>query len=381
MPGFKSDKKRLLFAGAGHSHLYSLARLEKFTNMGAAVTVISPSPFWYSGMGPGLLSGQYEPKDARVDVKSMVEKQGGRFIDAQVIKIEADKHYVITSDGSKLPYDLLSLNIGSEVASVPVNTGQENIFAVKPVSNFLEMRKYIQNCKSGQNIRISIAGGGPAGCEAAAAARALCINLGYNPLIRLFTGRSSLLAGLPSRSGKYMAEWCRNNGIIVEQTGRLSEIDGNTLIFENDSRSEADMAVLATGVHPPDILKQSELATDDEGALLVNDHLQSISNPEVFGGGDCIRIQARPLARVGVYAVRQGPFLFANLFSLFSGGRMRAFSPRKKFIQILNLSDKTGLLVRGNFVMPGRIAYFIKQWLDRLFIRQFQSAASRIKAK
>ncbi|MBN2123522.1 MAG: FAD-dependent oxidoreductase [Deltaproteobacteria bacterium] len=381
MSGSKSGTKRLLLVGAGHAHLYSLAHLDRFTRRGISVTVISPAPFWYSGMGPGLLSGQYEPEEASVDIRAMVEGRGGRFLEARVTKIHAERHYVITSDGEKVPYDVLSLNIGSEVTAPPENTMRHRVFTVKPVHRFLEMRKHILTFEPSRTLRISLVGGGPAGCEAAAAARSLCFRLGYSPSIRLFTGGSGLLSGLPSLAGKRMADWCRKNEILVDRGRRLSGFEGDTLVFEDHSREESDITILATGVHPPDLVKNSELAADGEGALRVDPHLQSLSHPGVFGGGDCIHLQNHPLARVGVYAVRQGPVLFANLFVSLFGGRMRTFSPQKRFVLILNLSDGTGLLVRGRFVVSGRIAFLLKRWLDRRFVRRFQSVVVRTNAK
>ncbi len=377
MPDSESIIKRLVFVGAGHAHLYSLAHLDRFTRRGISVTVISPAPFWYSGMGPGLLSEQYEIEDATVDIQAMVESRGGRFIEDRVTSIHADKHYVMTSGGEQLPYEALSLNIGSEVATAHANTGCNRLFTVKPVSRFLEMRKHILNFGAAHTVRILIVGGGPAGCETAANTRALCFRHDYKASIRLLTEGERLLPGLTTAAGEQMEAWCRKNDIAVQTGRRVSGFSDNALVFEDNSREEADIMVLATGVQPPDLLKYSDLATNGEGALLVDNHLQSRSHPDVFGGGDCICFQPRPLMRVGVYAVRQGPVLFKNLLVSLLGGRTRIFKPQKQFVLILNLGDETGLLVRGKFVASGRIAFRIKQWLDKRYLSQFKHTGAK----
>jgi len=373
-PGSKD--KRLVFVGAGHAHLYSLAHMDVFSRNGISVTVISPALFWYSGMGPGLLSGQYEPEEARLDIREMVEARGGRFIEDRVTSINTEKHYVTTSGGEQLPYETLSLNTGSEVAAAGSDTVDNRVFAVKPVSRFLEMRKRILDFESGRAIRILIVGGGPSGCESVANARALCLRCGCKASLQLVTGSDRLLPGMPKAAGDRMADWCRKNEIVVRTGGRFSGFDGSTLLFEDGSREEADITVLSTGVHPPGVLKNSNMAVDGEGALLVDHHLQSISHPGVFGGGDCICFQPRPLQRVGVYAVRQGPVLFENLMAALLGGRMRTFSPQKRFVLILNLGDGTGLLVRGKFVASGRLVFYMKRWLDRRFIGRFKQTGA-----
>ena len=58
------------------------------------------------------------------------------------------------------------------------------------------------------------------------------------------------------------------------------------------------------GVRPNPIFKNSGLATGPDGGLRVNEYLQSIDHPEMFGGGDCIYFEKQPLDKVGVYAVR-----------------------------------------------------------------------------
>jgi hypothetical protein len=52
--------KHLVIVGAGHAHLTVLKNLKKFKEAGHRVTVVSSSPMhYYSGMGPGMLSGIY----------------------------------------------------------------------------------------------------------------------------------------------------------------------------------------------------------------------------------------------------------------------------------------------------------------------------------
>ncbi len=369
--------KRLVFAGAGHAHLYSLARLERFVRAGVSVTVVSPRAFWYSGMGPGLLSGQYEAEDASVDVGAMTESAGGRFLEDRVASIDADRRVVSTEGGERVAYDALSLNVGSEVAVPPGGEGSGRVIPVKPVSLLLDLRHRILRCEPRRSLRILVAGGGAAGCEAAANALALCRRRGRKASVRLVTGEDRLLPGMPESAGRRMADWCRGNGIAVETGRRVSGFDGEDALFGDGRREAADFVLLATGVHPPPLMRRSALATDEEGALRVDDRLQSVSHPGVFGGGDCIRFESMPLSRAGVYAVRQAPVLFDNLLASLLGGVLRVFRPQEKYLLILNLGDGTGLITRGKFVASGRAAFRLKDLLDRRFLRTVRGARPR----
>jgi NADH dehydrogenase FAD-containing subunit len=104
----------------------------------------------------------------------------------------------------------------------------------------------------------------------------------------------------------------------------------------------------------------------------LNRYLQSVAYPEIFGGGDCISFQDRPLDKVGVYAVRQNPILFHNLMAALEGGRFNDFEPDEVYLLIFNSGDGKAIFHRKNWVFDGRAAFLLKDYIDRRFIRKFQ---------
>jgi NADH dehydrogenase FAD-containing subunit len=148
--------------------------------------------------------------------------------------------------------------------------------------------------------------------------------------------------------------------------------DGATALLEDGTRVPCDLALLATGVQPPPVLRRFGLPVADDGSLRVNRYLQSVGAPEVFGGGDCVTLTDHPLARVGVYAVRQGPILYRNLAAVLTGGTLVPFIPQRHFLQILNLGDGTALLTRNGFVWRSRLALWLKSYIDRKFVAEYR---------
>ena len=47
---------------------------------------------------------------------------------------------------------------------------------------------------------------------------------------------------------------------------------------------------------------------------------------------------------------------------------------------IINLGDGTGLATRGSLWWHGRPAYWLKDWIDRRFLRGYQRRAIRVRS-
>jgi NADH dehydrogenase FAD-containing subunit len=97
-----------------------------------------------------------------------------------------------------------------------------------------------------------------------------------------------------------------------------------------------------------------------------------VAYPDIFGGGDCISLEERSLAKVGVYAVRQNPILFHNLLAALEGGKMAVFKPQKDFLLIFNMGNGQGIFWKKNWVWENRFAFLLKDYIDRRFMRTFQ---------
>jgi NADH dehydrogenase FAD-containing subunit len=114
------------------------------------------------------------------------------------------------------------------------------------------------------------------------------------------------------------------------------------------------------------------LITGDDGGMLVDSFLRSTANPEIFGGGDCISLAGNPLAKAGVYAVRQNPVLVHNLMAALEGGDLEPFPPGGAYMLIMNMGDGTGIFWKKGLVWNGSLAFRLKDYIDRRFMAKFQ---------
>jgi NADH dehydrogenase FAD-containing subunit len=366
--------KRLVFVGGGHAHLTSLKDLSAFTKRGHEVVLISPSPYhYYSGMGPGMLSGIYRPWEVRFHIKKLVEHQGATFIKDKAIKIDPGRRLLFLSSGEKMNYDIVSFNTGSEVPFESlIPTPGENVVTVKPVVNLLKAQHIIlEAIRNNKALNFVVVGGGPAGVEISANLWRL-VNENHGKGEITLIGGKRLLGDAPGKVRRLALESLTRRGLKIVEGTYVKAIE-NGVVSLSDGRGVAfDMTFVAIGIRPSSLFLDSGLPTAADGGLLVNAHLQSIAYPNIFGGGDCISLEGYSLAKVGVYAVRENPILYHNLLSALEGGKMMTFEPQKHFLLIFNMGDGQGIFWKKNWAWGGRFAFLLKDYIDRAFMRKFQ---------
>jgi NADH dehydrogenase FAD-containing subunit len=135
--------------------------------------------------------------------------------------------------------------------------------------------------------------------------------------------------------------------------------------------------VWATGARAHELFATSGAAVDAQGYLAVEDTLRSPSHPELFAAGDCAGFTSgQHVPKAGVYAVRQGPVLSANLRAALTGkGPLRPYVAQSGFLSLLNAGDGTAVAAWKGLALHGRAMWRLKDAIDRRFMARFQRLA------
>ncbi len=366
-------KKRLVLVGGGHVHLLSLKNLEQFIQAGAEVTLIGPGRFhYYSGMGPGMISRIYRPEQVRFDVQNMVESRGGTFVKDKVVSFDPADRTLFLQGGGKIPYDLASFNIGSHIPTDRIPGAEGEGIPVKPIENLESAREAILAKSQDGAAKVLIIGAGPAGVELAGNIWRLGQSENARAEITLASSRDRILPAFPEKVSLLARQSLSQRGVRILSDFRVSSMAGGLAHSQSGQQVSYDVAILTVGIVPQPIFADWGVETSEDGALLVNEYLQSTSHPDIFGAGDCIAVKGKRLDRVGVYAVREAPILFRNLLAALKGEPLRAFKPQRRYLLIFNLGDGSGLFFRGSWIWKGRLAFAFKNYLDTSFMAKFQ---------
>jgi NADH dehydrogenase FAD-containing subunit len=80
-----------------------------------------------------------------------------------------------------------------------------------------------------------------------------------------------------------------------------------------------------------------------------------------------------PLDKVGVYAVRQNPIIYHNLMAALEGTEPQTVDPDCDYLLIFTLGNGTGIIQKRWILFGGRLAFTVKDYIDRKFMRKFQA--------
>ncbi len=364
--------KHLVLVGGGHAHLTALAHLECYLARGHRATLISPCRYhYYSGMGPGMLSGLYEPRQVRFNIQRMVRERGGQFIEAGVTAVDPVAQKLYLDNDAQVPYDIASFNIGSVVPTAELAAADEYVFSVKPILNLCKARNLILSQNAKGITRVLVAGGGPAGIEIAANVWKLLHDNRATPAITLVAG-NQILQGVPGRVRRLAVASLAVRRIAILEGVRVRSFENRSATLTDGRSIPFDFAFVAVGVRPPALFRESRIPVGEDGGMSVNGWLQSTAHPQLFGGGDCISVEGHAVAKVGVHAVRQNPILLHNLGVALDGGEMKRFAPNPDYMLIMNMGNGKGIMWKKNIVLNGGLAFLLKDFIDRRFMKRFQ---------
>lgn len=372
--------KDLVLIGGGHAHVAVLKRFGMRPMPGLRLTLITrdiDTP--YSGMLPGYVAGHYGYDDCHIDLGPLARFAGARLYHAEVEGLDLENKLVHAGGRPPVAYDLLSINTGSRPNRVNIPGVDEFALAAKPIDIFLQRwEKLVQRVREHDGLfRIAVVGGGAGGVELALSTQLrlqkTLHEAGKDPAVlqyTLLTASDSIMQAHADSVRERFEHIFAQRGIDILTRSRVSEVSADHVRTEDGDTIAAAAVIWVTTASAPVWPRESGLAVDDSGFIRVGDTLQSVSHEDVFAVGDVAALpDSRP--KSGVFAVRQGPVLAANLRAAASGGRLRHYRPQKRFLGLISTGDKYAVASYGEWSHESAWLWTIKDWIDRRFMRKY----------
>jgi selenide,water dikinase len=373
-------KKRLLLLGGGHAHVQVVRAFAAAPPQDTEVTLLSEARRTpYSGMLPGLIAGHYTHDEAHIDLASLCEASGASFVERRASALHPAGATVETDTGEHHVYDVLSIDTGSNSPLGRVHGAAAHAVPVKPVPAFLSALETLdRSVASGGTDSVAVVGAGAAGFEVVLAlAHRLRSRLvdRPSPSLHLVTDAHSILPELPPRVRRLGLRALAAHGVEVHTGRRVEALTAQGLRLVDGACIRAAPVFFVTGAEPASMYRAAGIATDARGFVAVHPTLQSISHPDIFACGDVAAVIEHPRPKAGVFAVRQGAALTANLRRALERRSLAPFQPQRAYLVLLSTGEKHAIATRNGLTLHGRWVWRWKDWIDRRFVERFRPAA------
>jgi len=367
--------KRLLLVGGGHAHIEVLRDIAERPLPGVEVTLVTPSQrMIYTGMVPGVIAGHYAFSECTIDLAGLARRANADLLLTTASLLSPDANRLACADGTVLPYDVVSLDVGSHPAIGEASGVERHAILMRPLERALVgWNGVFARAAAGNVNAITVVGGGAAGIELALAMRHrfdVALKDPDVPHVRLVSDEAGV--GIAAGAARRLMARMRRAGVASHVGAAVTEVGEGFVRIEGGLEFATDAVFWATGAAAHGWLRDSGLATDKRGFMLVNSSMQSVRYANVFGVGDCATVEGHATAKAGVFAVRAAPLLAGNLRAALGGGELVRHLPKPRYLSLVSTGRKHAVGTWGPLAWQGRWAWHWKDRIDRRFVQRYR---------
>ena len=371
----------IVLVGGGHSHVGVLKRFGMFPVPGVRLSVICRDTHTpYSGMLPGYIAGHYSYDEVHIDLARLARFAGARFFRDEALGLDRAAGKVLCRNRPPVPYDYLSINIGSTPQMDNVPGAAEHAVPVKPINGFnarwLLLLERVRNHAGA--TRIAVVGAGAGGVELTLAMQYRLRNelraAGRNPdelSFHLLTNDAVILPTHNAAVRRAFERALAERGVTLHCNAEVNAVAAARLRTAGGESVDADEIIWVTRAGGAPWLRATGLALDADGCIQVADTLQTLTDPKVFAAGDIASMLRHPREKAGVFAVRQGAPLAENLRRAAAGKALKPYYPQKRWLALISTGDRYAVASRGALGFQGAWVWRWKDWIDRRFMLKF----------
>lgn len=369
----------IVLLGGGHAHAGVLRAFAMKPEPGVRLTLVSRDIHTpYSGMLPGLIAGHYSFDEAHIDLYKLSEFAGARFVHGAATGIDTASKRIRFADRPPLPFDILSVDIGSSPAASHIPGASEFATGVKPISTFLTRWNALVErvTREDKPLSIAVVGAGAAGIETLLAMQLRLTEIRKHAgqaaplLFHLVSGSPEILPAFPVQVRTMFEAILAQREIVVHRNAPVTRVDKSG-VQTHAGFVETDEIIWVTAAAPAPWLKETGLTLDAKGFIAVDETLRSISHKRIFAVGDIASMVNHPRPKAGVFAVRQTAPLTENLRRAARGESLLAYRPQREFLTLISTGGKHAVASRNGMALQGAWVWRWKDYIDRKFMAMF----------
>ncbi|NUT34366.1 MAG: FAD-dependent oxidoreductase [Hamadaea sp.] len=277
-------KHRIVVLGAGYAGAYTAGNLaRRLSPADTEITVVNAEPDFVQRLRlHQLAAGQQIEAPKLADVFAGT---GIRLRLARVTAVDPERRVVAVADahgGGELRYDTLVYALGSRVAEGGVPGVAEHAFHVTARPAALRLRERLDSLERRPGGgRVVVVGDGLTGIETATEFAESRPGLSVTLIARDVLG-----ARLSPAARGHLRQACDRLGVTVLEHTSVEAVEATRVRCADGTLLAADATVWAAGFAVTSIAAAAGLAVADNGQIVVDRTMCSISHPDVFAAGD-----------------------------------------------------------------------------------------------
>lgn len=269
---------RVLVIGAGYAGATVAVRLAGRSRGRVAVTVVNPRPAFVNRLRlHHVAMGRRVPAPRLRDVLG----RGVTFVEGYVTDLDpgAGRATVTGPDGVRdIAFDRVVIATGSTTEAAPV-PGGEHVHAVGDLESAHRLRPAFAALREGAEV--AVVGGGFTGLETVAELAET------RPDVRVRLVTTGEVGGwfTPS-AAEHVRDVLDRLGIEAIGGTRVAAVEPDCLLLAGGDEVPAELTVWCGGFAAPPLARDAGIAVDEQGAVLTDATLRSLSHPAVLAVGD-----------------------------------------------------------------------------------------------
>lgn len=270
---------RHIIIGGGPAGVATAETIRSTKGSDAEITLISNEPVYSRMVLPYYLAKDIPEEHVLTGTTSYFEEHGIKSVTGQVEKIDSPSKSVTLKDGSTLAFDNLCIATGSSPQRPPIDgIDEEGVYTFWTLEDAQKVAATVKGTP-----RAVLIGAGFIGFIVLNAMSKIGWELSVVEAEFQILPRMLDVTGASAVNG-----WLTSHGVSVHTGAQVQRIvrEGTTLelTLSNDTKMEADLVILATGIRPNlDFLAGSGIETD--AGILVNERMET-NIPGIYAAGD-----------------------------------------------------------------------------------------------
>ncbi|TCK26762.1 NAD(P)/FAD-dependent oxidoreductase [Pseudonocardia endophytica] len=273
---------RFVIVGGGAAAASAAAALRR-AGYDGAVTVVSAEgmpPYERPPLSKGFLTGACGRAELLLHPPQWYDENGVELVlDTRAESVDVPGHVVRLTGGRRIAYDRLLLATGGTARRLPVPES-ERVLCLREVGDAEALAGRLA-----PGDPLVVVGGGFIGCEIAASARELGVDV-----TMLEAGRVPLQRVLGDQAGSVVAELHRERGVTVRTGETIETIESGAdgaVVHTTTGPIECATVVVALGLTPATGLAAGAgIAVDEATGGILVDRFCRTSAPDVYAAGD-----------------------------------------------------------------------------------------------